>query len=493
MELHSEDAEKLKKLQEEEQNKPFEERFLITKDGKYKKKSLHNAKAALLNNKTFKNLFQYNEFTDEVETNKNVPSLYIEKGKMKDFYAESVALQLENNGFSLFSMNLIDAAIRQVAHKKTYNPVKDWINRQKWDGKPRIETMFIDLFGADDTPFVRNTARLMMAGLVERPIKPGCKFDVCVVLHGGQGLGKTTFCEGMAASGYYSRGLSSYSISDKDTCQKLLDSHVVELEELAAMGKTSIEEVKSMIDTREMKFRQPYGRNTESYLCHHVFIGTTNSTTFLKDLTGSRRFYVIECKSRLNRELFTSDYIAQLYAEAFAYYLKAEKTDAGSELLNPDYYEGLNEARDTINDQFTDDNPYAEKIQFYTEVMPVPEDWYKFDNASKRNYFEHAYNNINDENLKEVMKKFLDRRDVNGNLFKWYADDTGESHGDCEAALAKMGKLQKTDLTEVVFHKDGYKQKGAVKQATEWLTANGWKKKQIKINNKNGRNFVKTE
>ncbi len=60
-------------------------------------------------------------------------------------------------------------------------------------------------------------------------------------------------------------------------------------------------QIKNLITIRADTLRPPYGKATGKYPIHSVFSASVNDDTFLKDSTGSRRFWVIDItkKNRL--------------------------------------------------------------------------------------------------------------------------------------------------------------------------------------------------
>ena len=61
----------------------------------------------------------------------------------------------EMYGIELSINSLIDRMLRPTAPERAYHAVKEFIMREKWDGKPRVDTLLIDYLGADDTPLTR--------------------------------------------------------------------------------------------------------------------------------------------------------------------------------------------------------------------------------------------------------------------------------------------------------------------------------------------------
>ena len=77
--------------------------------------------------------------------------------------------------------------------------------------------------------------------------------------------------------------------------EKLENKWIVEVAELANLRRDKIETVKAFITQTQDTYRPKYARNAENRPRGAVFMGTTNSTTFLTDPTGNRRWLPLEC------------------------------------------------------------------------------------------------------------------------------------------------------------------------------------------------------
>jgi predicted P-loop ATPase len=55
-------------------------------------------------------------------------------------------------GLSVTQRNLTDA-IRVAAQKQKFHPIRDFLEAAEWDGKKRLDTMFIDYLGCEDNAF----------------------------------------------------------------------------------------------------------------------------------------------------------------------------------------------------------------------------------------------------------------------------------------------------------------------------------------------------
>ena len=96
----------------------------------------------------------------------------------------------------------------------------------------------------------------------------------------------------------------------------------VELSELAAMTRSEVEAVKSFISRTVDRYRQAYGRHVIEQPRRCVFIATTNEQTYLRDQTGNRRFWPVEC-GQIHRDQLEEDR-DQLFAEAVQAYKAGE-------------------------------------------------------------------------------------------------------------------------------------------------------------------------
>lgn len=135
---------------------------------------------------------------------------------------------------------------------------------------------------------------------------------------------------------------------------------------------------KNFISKQVDSYRAPYGRRVEDHKRQCVFFGTTNSTAFLRDDTGNRRFWPV----RLGEEPpaltvwddLTPELVRQLWAEAVIRYEDGELLTLTGDL------EAV--AREQQSD-FTEDDPRAGEVQMYLERL-LPEDWTEKDRIERR-------------------------------------------------------------------------------------------------------------
>ena len=271
---------------------------------------------------------------------------------------------------------IIDDALQEVTQDNKFHPVREYLRELTWDGECRLDTLFIDYIGAEDTEYIRAVTRKWMCGAVARVMDPGVKFDTAIVLYGSQGLGKSLILERLGRKWFNN---SLVDIKTKDALEQIQGSWIVELAELAPTYKNDNEIVKAFISRTSDRFRSPYGRRTEEYPRQCVFAGSTNNLMFLKDRTGNRRFWPItgdkDRKTKNSWDL-SKDEIDQLWAEAFAYWSEGESL----------VLEGaLEEEALRIQLSHTEGGELVGLIEEYLDML-LPEDWESKDIYDRREY-----------------------------------------------------------------------------------------------------------
>ena len=74
-------------------------------------------------------------------------------------------------------------AVQACASDQAYHPVRDYLNGLTWDGTARLDRLFIDYLGAEDSEYVRAVTRKAFTAAVARIMRPGCKYDTMLVRH----------------------------------------------------------------------------------------------------------------------------------------------------------------------------------------------------------------------------------------------------------------------------------------------------------------------
>lgn len=221
-------------------------------------------------------------------------------------------LSYETDGTE-FTDSKVRRAIDYVARANEYDPVAEYLNALRWDGRSRLDDWLTTYLGVPRSAFARAVGPKFMIGAVARALRPGCKVDHVLVLEGAQGIGKTTALN--ILGGQYHRA-DLPPLDSRDVKEALRGAWIVELGELASMNKSELASAKNFLTLTEDTYRVPYGTRSETRPRRLVFAATTNEAEYLRDQSGNRRFWPVECTS-IDSEALVRDR-DQLWAEAVA-------------------------------------------------------------------------------------------------------------------------------------------------------------------------------
>lgn len=265
----------------------------------------------------------YNEFKDTLDVIGPLPWEQVKQGwNDTDFANAKVYFGTKYGIWSPAKFK--DAILATASSERRYHPIKEYFATLTWDGIPRVDTLLIDYFGADDTPYTRAVIRKTLVAAVARIYKPGTKFDSILVLNGPQGVGKSTFFA-ILGKQWFSDSLSISDMKDKTASEKLINNWILEISEMSGIRKTEVEVVKSFVSRQDDKFRQAYGVNVESHPRKCIIVGSTNSEGgFLRDVTGNRRFWPVHVPGTGKYYPWELDCTDQIWAEAIHLYNEGE-------------------------------------------------------------------------------------------------------------------------------------------------------------------------
>lgn len=284
---------------------------------------------------------------------------------------------------------IIKTSLSELAEKKSINVVKEYFENLKWDGVPRIDTLLIDYFGTEDTIYAREIIRKELVALVTRIMtEKAIKFDEMIILTGAQGIGKSTFLRKLGKEWYTDFKLK---LDDKDTLVNLQKYMVVEIGELAGFNKVEITALKNFLSQVTDTYRAPYDRRSKEHPRHYVLFGTTNEDEFLRDYTGERRFWPIECsKERATKSVFTDlteEEVDQIWAEAVM------KFRMGESLILSDKARKLAEVHQGMHKEV---HPWEGQIREFI-LKKVTKEWLKLSIATRMSFANVDENTTEDD------------------------------------------------------------------------------------------------
>jgi hypothetical protein len=231
--------------------------------------------------------------------------------------ADVTGLQAWLQRFGLLNLGVgaTHDAVNKHAREHSFHPLRDYLNALKWDGKDRLRMWLHTYLGADDNEYTNEIGKMFLIGMVARPLQPGCKMDYMPVLEGPQGSTRSTACAILAGE-YFSDHLPD--IGGKECSQHLRGKWLIEVGELRAHSRASIEQFKEFLTRTDERYRPPWGHKEVHEPRQCVFVGTVNLGTYLKDETGNRRIWPIATGNIKLDDLY--DDRNQLFAEAVQLY-----------------------------------------------------------------------------------------------------------------------------------------------------------------------------
>lgn len=206
------------------------------------------------------------------------------------------------------------SAVNLVARDNAFHPIRNYLNDLVWDGQPRLDTMFIRYLGTPDNAYTRGISRLVLLGGVTRAFEPGHKFDYVAILEGLQGKRKSTFVAALAR--HWFSELHGDFHDTKGMVEMMQGSWVLEIPELQGFSKAEVTTIKGFVSKQVDTVRLAYAKRAQAFHRQCIFIGSTNESEYLRDNTGGRRFWPVECTvDSIDIDAFRLE-VDQLWAEA---------------------------------------------------------------------------------------------------------------------------------------------------------------------------------
>lgn len=343
------------------------------------KSTIDNVRIILEHDPLLKGKFALNEFAGRGEVIGSLPWDGRSKRRLWDDNDNQGLYWYMERVYKITGNGKVDGALSLHSNAHAFNDVKDYLKglQNCWDGVPRLDTLFVDYLGAKDTAYNRAVTRKAFTAAVARAMTPGCKYDNMVILTGPQGVGKSTLLDKMS-KGWFNDSIRTFE--GKEASELLQGVWLVEVSELDAFRRTDVSRIKQFLSLRADRFRAAYGRNVKELPRTCVFFGTTNTSDFLQDTTGNRRFWPIDTHEQRATKNVWRDLdaeIDQLWAEAFVRWQAGE----------PLYLAGAIEDAARAKQEEHREASSREGIVREFLAREVPEDWSKWPLDRRRTFW----------------------------------------------------------------------------------------------------------
>ena len=291
--------------------------------------NLSNVMLALRDDPRLEHLFGYDQMMRAPMLLGPVPSLLIEHEvattsprPVSDTDVAALQEWLQLACLESLSKDVTHQAVDLRATERSYHPVRDYLEAQRWDGTQRVRSWLATYLGAEPSLYASAIGQMFILAMVARVYEPGCKADYMLILEGPQGARKSTACA-ILGGPWFSDNLPDIRNAGKDVAQHLNGKWLIEVAEMSALDKTEAAALKAFITRPVERYRPSYGRKEAFEPRQCVFIGTTNKDAYLRDETGGRRFWPVKV-GRIDTDALARDR-NQLFAEALTLYRAGRK------------------------------------------------------------------------------------------------------------------------------------------------------------------------
>ena len=352
--------------------------------------TINNVSLILVNDRRLSEAFYYDAFRERPIVCGDLPWVALKDrlGTVWNDTDDAGLRRFLEKEYRIESAGKIKDAVELAMIEKVRHPVREYLEGLEWDGEKRLETLFIEYLGAEDSLYTRAVTRAALIGAVARIMTPGCKHDHMLVLVGPQGCRKSTTLMKLGKE-WFSDSL--FTMSGKDAFEQLQGAWIIELGEMAAARKSEVEQIKSFVSKQSDNYRSAYAHRTQDHPRQCAFFGSTNDNEFLRDSTGARRFWpvTVDNTGRKMADRLTSEIVDQIWAEAVQAFRDGEHWYLSEEAET--------EAR-AVQEEHTEEPVTAGQIREFLE-RPVPADWYDRTLEERQMYWAGSFEDADESTL----------------------------------------------------------------------------------------------
>jgi len=332
---------------------------------------------------------------------------------LTDYQENSLLRELLKNNLKC-SASLL-RSILYSDYSNFFDPFRDYfLHLPLWDGQTDYIQQVAETVTTTSQDLWCTCFKKWLVATVTAVLDSKTVNHTAIILSGPQGVGKTTWMLNLCPpelNDYIFSG--TINPNNKDTLIHLAECMFINMDELENMNRTEIGAFKEIITKSAIRMRRAYGHHIEAFTRRASFMGSVNSSQFLTDSTGSRRFLCFEILS-INyqhtidlRMVYSQAY--DLFQQGFKFYFDKKEIDAITE----------------SNEQFQINTVEEELLLTYFQKVPLSEATSFLSAAQILNLItERTHVNIVTSpgaviRLGKALKKFgFEKRKSNG-LFLW--------------------------------------------------------------------------
>ena len=190
----------------------------------------------------------------------------------------------------------LESFINSITVSPDFDPFLEYFNElPEWNGTDYIDEL-TKTITVKNPEFFKKIFKKFLVATVAGLIFENQSNDTCLILKSNQGDGKSRWMRNMIpkhlSDTYFYEG--PIDTGNKEHSELLSANWFINLDELDSLNKNKIDALKSFVTRQRIMHRKTWGHYNTKFTRRTSFLGTTNKSDFLTDLTGSRRWLVFD-------------------------------------------------------------------------------------------------------------------------------------------------------------------------------------------------------
>lgn len=357
--------------------------------------------------------FRYNVVRNEMEYK------FKDETDYKDLKPADIWVNLKENGVQFKKDDF--QAILGSSIMQHYNPIEQYFKAlPEWNNQTDHINKLISYINYTGKISIETHFKKWIVRAVKCAIDNDYFNKQIFVLIGKQNDGKSTFVRFLVPNELDKYYTENPDFKNKDGEIALAQNFIINMDELANIGRQDTDKLKTFISKVSTNVRRPFERNTKTESRKASFMGTTNNDEFLTDHTGNVRWLNFKIDG-INFDYIKDIDINEVWAQAYKLY----KNGFDCEISKQEMQEIENNNKDF-------------KIQ--TEEMQIIKEYFMEPNTKDKNVLEFM--------TAQHIKEYLER--INPNFKSLNAVRIGR-------AMISLGFMQETKrIKEYGYPVKGY-------------------------------------
>lgn len=251
---------------------------------------------------------------------------------LTDYQENSIFRELLKNNLKCSA-----ALLRSILYSdfsKFFDPFRDYyLHLPLWDGQTDYIQQMAETVNTTSQDLWCKCFKKWLVAAVASVLDNKTVNHTAIILSGSQGIGKTTWMLNLCPpelNDYIFSG--TINPNNKDTLIHLAECMFINMDELENMNRSEIGAFKEIITKSAIRMRRAYGHHIEAFTRRASFMGSVNSSQFLTDSTGSRRFLCFEIlainyKHSIDLQMVYSQ-AYDLFQQGFKFYFDKDEIEA---------------------------------------------------------------------------------------------------------------------------------------------------------------------